>query len=346
MSKEVNSKEEEEIELGSLFAAIGRGFSSLFKSIGTFFKAIFHFIILILLFVKSHFIKIAIAALIGVGLGSFLEFRKEKTFGADLHVQPNFSSTRQLYNTINYYNDLVQQKDTLQLEKTFQISKATAASLKKFEIFPIENENDLIISYNNLVLSVDTLTTKNYSFELFTESFTEYNYKEHTLTVIASKKDVFSKLDAIIISSVVDNKYFSKVKALANENLDRTDALLRQNLVQMDTLRKVYMKVMIEESKKQFTGTNIDLGGAKTATKELELFETSRGINEELKKISKDKSYRSEVINVISNFQPTGYEIKGITKNYGFLLGVLGGILMVCFLLLAKLNKYLNSYRS
>jgi len=44
MSKESQSKEEE-IELGSLFIIIGRGFSNLFRFIGNIFKGIFHFLI-------------------------------------------------------------------------------------------------------------------------------------------------------------------------------------------------------------------------------------------------------------------------------------------------------------
>jgi hypothetical protein len=344
MPKETSSKEEE-IELGSLFIIIGKGFSNLLKFIGNLFKELFHFLIIILLFIKSNFKKIAIAAIIGVVLGSFLEFKKGTTYGATLQVQPNFNSARQLYNNINYYNDLVKQKDTLQLATTFKISKEEASSLKKFEISPIKNANDFLTSYDDLILSVDTLTAKSYSFEAFKRTFTDYDYKVHTVSVIASKNNLFSKLDDVIISSIIDNKYFNKVKTLTNENLNRTDSLLRQNLSQIDSLRKVYMAVMIEESKKLNTGTTIDLGGTKQTTKELELFETNRRINKDLKEISEDKSEKSSVINVISNFQPIGYEIKGIDKNYGVLLGGLGAGLMIVFLLLAQLNGYLNNYK-
>ena len=44
---------EEEVDLGSLFAIIGKGFSNLFQWIGEIFKGIFHFIISILLFLKQ-----------------------------------------------------------------------------------------------------------------------------------------------------------------------------------------------------------------------------------------------------------------------------------------------------
>ena len=344
MPKEPQTKDEE-IELGSLFIIIGKGFSNLFRFIGNIFKGIFHFLILILLFIKENFIKLAIAILIGAVSGTFFELNKEVTYGADLQVQPNFKSSRQLYNNVNYYNDLVKQKDTTSLAEVFNISVTEAASLKKFEISPIKNGNDLLTSYDDLILSVDTLTVKSYSFANFKTTFTDFDYKIHNIHVVATKNDIFSKLDDVIISSVVNNQFFNKVKVLTNENLNRTDSLLKQNLSQLDSLRKVYMTVLIEESKKQNTGTNIDLGGTKKTTKELELFATNREINKDLKEITKDRSEKSEVLNVISNFQPIGYEIKGIDKNYGFLVAGLSLALMVLFLLLKQLNNYLNNYK-
>ncbi|MFN0728523.1 hypothetical protein [Polaribacter gochangensis] len=343
MAKE--SQPKEEIELGSLFIIIGKGFSNLFNFIATFFKGIFHLLILFLLFIKTNIIKLAIAAVIGGFIGTFFEFTKAPTFGADMQVQPNFKSTRQLYNNVNYYNDLVKQEDTITLAKTFNLSIEIAAKLKEFQIYPIKNGNDLLTSYDDLILSVDTLTAKSYSFEAFKNTFTNYDYRIHNIHVVATQNNVFSKLDEVIISSVVNNKFYNKVKRLTNENLNRTDSLLRQNLTQVDSLRRVYMTVLVEESKKENSGTSIDLGGTKTTSKELELFETNRRINKDLKEISEDKSEKSEVLNVISNFQPIGYEIKGIDNNYGFLISGLAVALMIMLLLLKQLNTYLNNYK-
>lgn len=343
MSKESNKNEE--IELGSLFIIIGKGFSNLFNFIGGILKSIFHFLILILLFVKDNLIKLAIAAVLGAIIGTFFEIKKEPTYGADLQVQPNFKSTRQLYNNVNYYNDLVKQKDTVSLAKAFNISVNEASSLKKFIIYPVKNGNDLLTSYDDLILSVDTLTAKSYSFTAFKNTFTDFDYKVHNIHVVATKNNVFSKLDDVIIASIVDNKFFNKVKQLTNENLNRTDSILKQNLTQLDSLRRVYMSVLLEEAKKQNSGTSIDLGGSKKTTKELELFETNRRINEDLRLITKDRTEKSEVLNVISNFQPIGYEIKGIDKNYGVLTAILGIGLMILFLILKRLNNYLNDYK-
>ncbi len=336
---------EEEVDLGSLFVIIGKGFSKFFNFIGSIFKGFFHVIISILIFLKKNIIKIAIAAVLGGVLGIFLETKKANTYSSDLLVQPNFNSAKQLYANVNFYNDLIIQKDIEKIQNTFKVDKETAESLKKITIEPVVNNTDLIKAYNDFIVSVDTTTVKSYSFEEFKTSFTDLDYKIHDIQVIAGKNDVFDKLDEVILSSVVENKYYNRIKELTNENLDRTDSLLRQNLGQVDSLRRVYMQVMLEEAKKQSNGTNIDLGGEKRTTKELELFETNREINSELKAIVRGKSEKYEVINVISNFQPIGTEVKGITKNRVFQLSILGALLMILVLLLLKINNYLNNYK-
>ena len=336
---------QEEVDLGSLFAIIGKGFSNFFTFIATIFKELFHLIISVFLFLKENSVKIGIALIIGLVVGLFLETKKEKTYASDLMVSPNFSSGRQLYDNVNYYNDLVQQKDTLKIQQTFGIDKETAAAIKKFTIKPIRNTSDLIRSYNLFVTTMDTLALQDYTFKDFERSFADLNYHLHEIHVVATKNNVFEKLGEVILASVVQNKYFNRVKELNNENLDRTDSLIRGNLGQTDSLRKVYMQVMLEEAKKESSGTSIDLGGQKASTKELALFDTNRNLNAQLSGILNQKSQKYEVINVISNFQPIGYEIKGVLTNYSFVLGLLGAGLMIFFLLLAQFNVYLTNYK-
>ena len=105
------------------------------------------------------------------------------------------------------------------------------------------------------------------------------------------------------------------------------------------------MQVMLAEAKKTSSGTSIDLGGGNRITKELELFETNRELNDELTEVASEKFNKYEVINVISNFQPVGSEVKGITKNAAFQLSILGVFLMIVVLVFLKVNKYLENYK-
>lgn len=342
---ENNKINEEEVDLGSLFVIIGKGFSKLFNFIGRVLLSLFDYLIQLLLFLKVNVLKIGIGVLIGGLIGLSLEITGETKYLGVLQVQPNFKSTRQLYNNVNYYNDLVKQKEVALLAKTFHINKEEASSLKKFEILPVVNENDILTSYDELILSVDTLTVKSYSFEKFKSMFTEYDYKKHDINVQATKNNIFNKLDKTIIESITDNKYFENLKRINKENLSTTEKLIRKNLSQVDSLHYLYKKVLLEEAQKTSSGTNIDLSKSGTNSKELELFKTNRSLNSDLKRVSQDLTEKSEIINVISNFQPIGHEVKEIKKNKAFQLALIGGALTVFLLILLKLNTYLNGYK-
>ena len=75
MSTDKN-KNEEEVDLGSLFVIIGKGFNHLFNFIGSIFKGIFHFLIITLIFFKQHFLKILASGLLGFIFGAYLDYNK------------------------------------------------------------------------------------------------------------------------------------------------------------------------------------------------------------------------------------------------------------------------------
>ncbi|WP_299713005.1 hypothetical protein [uncultured Tenacibaculum sp.] len=344
-------KESEEVDLGSLFVIIGRGFSKLFNFIGTIFKAIFSFIITSLLFLKANIIKLVIAAVVGGATGIFFEYKSGTKYVADLYVKPNFGSARQLYNNIQFYDDLVSQKlvdqqNNIDLSKIFSISPEDAESLKRFTIQPVINENDILTSFDELMQSVDTSTVKSYSYRKFKETFTEVDYKVHKISVISSKNDVFQKLSTPIISSIINNNYFKTLKGNNKKSLLETDALLRKNLKQTDSLHDLYKKVLLEEAKKTSTGTSINLREKGNASnKELQLFETSLKLNNELIEVNDDLSEKSEIINIVSNFQPIGHKVKEIQKNKGFQFSLLGIVFTIVLLLFLKMNSFLEKYK-
>ena len=270
---------DEEVDLGSLFTVIGKGFKNFFNFIGNIFKGIFHRLILILLFLKLHILKFSVAVLIGGIVGFFLESNKETKFSSNLIVKPNFESTQLLYENINYYNDLVKQQNTKHLASIFKIDTSKAAALRKFEITPLMNSNDIINAYDNFILEVDTLTVKSYDFDNFESSFTDFDYLVHNIEVQATVSDIFTELENTIINSIEKNTFFNKIKNLTKENLNTKDSILKANFIEVDSLRSVYMRAILEGAKNNSNGTNIDLGSKSNITKENDLFEIDRKIN-------------------------------------------------------------------
>ena len=336
---------DEEVDLGSLFTVIGKGFKNFFNFIGNIFKGIFHRLILILLFLKLHILKFSVAVLIGGIVGFFLESNKETKFSSNLIVKPNFESTQLLYENINYYNDLVKQQNTKHLASIFKIDTSKAAALRKFEITPLMNSNDIINAYDNFILEVDTLTVKSYDFDNFESSFTDFDYLVHNIEVQATVSDIFSELENTIINSIEKNTFFNKIKNLTKENLNTKDSILKANFIEVDSLRSVYMRAILEGAKNNSNGTNIELGSKSNITKENDLFEIDRKIIYDLSQTYEDIATKSDVINIISNFKPEGSEIKGITKNLIFIMAVLGFLLTLFIILLFDLNKYLEDYK-
>lgn len=91
-----NQTSEEEVDLASLFYPIGKAGEKAFNFFRDIFLGIFYFVILILLFTEEYFIKLAIASMVGGGIRAYFQYIKDKTFGSDLLLQPDFESTKQL----------------------------------------------------------------------------------------------------------------------------------------------------------------------------------------------------------------------------------------------------------
>jgi len=336
---------DEEIDLGSLFIIIGRGLTKLFSFIGNIFKGIFHFLIECLLFLRKNLVILLIAGIIGAIVGFFLEKKSGTKYEANLTVRPNYNSSRQLYNNIKFYNDAIKEKDYSLLSSVFKISEEEAKSLRSFNIEPFTNENDIITAFDLLATQVDSITFKSYSYDKFNRSFTDYDYEVHKISVVATKNDVFQKLSIPIISSITNNEYFKNLKSSNNENLMRTVSLIQRNLKQADSLHSVYRKAILDKSKTTNSGTNINFEQkTREASSELQLFETTLVLNQNLVMVNHQLSEESKIINIISNFQPIGHKIKEIERNKTFQFSVIGIALTIMFLLIFKLNHYLKNY--
>lgn len=340
-----NIPQDGEVDLGSLFKIIGKGFQNLFNAIGRFFNGIFHYIILGLVFVRNNALKLGLAIFIGALAGLFLDLTQPKQFSSTMIVEPNFKSTQQLYNNINYYHELVKQKDSVLLAEALQISVGEASKLKGFYIEPIKNKNEKYELYNEFAQEIDSTLVKHINRREFYEAFTDFDYNYHIIKVKSLSNTVFKKLSVPIINSVENNSYFKNQKKINDENLLQNEKVLLKSLQEVDTLRKIYNKVMITEAQTQKTGTSITLAEGAKKTSEIELFKESLELNKELITNNTVKSKTTEIINVVSSFSNIGEKERDILKKWTFILGVGSGLVMLLFILLNRLNKYLKEYK-
>jgi hypothetical protein len=339
-----NIPQDDEVDLGNLFKIIGKGFKNLFNAIGQFFKSVFHYFILLLLFLRNNALKLGIAVFIGSVIGLYLDLTLPKQYSSSMIVEPNFKSAQQLYQNINFYHELVKQKDLNLLAQTFQIPVSEASKLKGFYIGPLKNENEKYEFFNDFIEEVDTTTIKNIDIIEFKKGFTDYDYKYHQIKVKSLSNIIFEKLSTPIISSIQNNSYYKYQKKINDENLFQNEKVLVKSLQEVDTLRKIYNEVLITEAKKSEMGTNITLAQGVKKTDELELFNESLKLNEELINNNKEKAETTDILNVVSTFSKVGIKERSLLKKMTAILGLGFGLLMLIFILLKQLNSYLLKY--
>ena len=341
-----NEMNNEEVDLGNLFKIIGKGFKNLFNAVGQFLKSIFHYFILLLLFLRNNALKLGIAMFIGAAIGFYLDLTKPKQFSSTMIVEPNFKSAQQLYKNINFYHELVKQKDSSMLASVLKVPVNEAAKLKGFYIEPIRNENEKYQFFDDFIQEVDTSTVKNINIKEFKNAFTDYDYKYHQIKVVSLNNNIFEKLSLPIIISIENNQYFKTQKKINDENLVQNENVLIKSLQEVDTLRKIYNKVLIIEANKEALGTNITLAQGAKKTNEIQLFKESLELNEELIDNNKEKAETTEILNVVSTFSKVGVKERSLQKKKTFVLGLGLGFVMLAFILFRQLNSYLINYKN
>ena len=336
----------EEVDLGQLFQMIGNGFKKFFNFIGNIFKGIFKIIIHFLLFIQKHFIKFAIAGVVGLAIGVYLDIIKEPKYISTMVVEPNFNSVQQLYNNVNFYNELAISEDSTALAEALDITRSEAGHIKMFSVESYSDENQKVQLFDKFVRSLDTTTQKAIDMEKYLLNFNSLDARFHTISVTATNNTIAKKIQPSIINSISRNDYFNLQKDISDINLNLQDSIYKKQINEIDSLQLLYKKVMIKEADKPMQGTSISLGenGGKE-NKELALINKMEELKTSLVLLNEERANKSSILNVISAFPRRGVEVKGVWNSYKFWIpvGLIGLTLLVLSIL--ELNTYLKNYK-
>lgn len=331
--------------MGVFLTLLGRGIQKVFEFIGSVLLFCFNLVLKFLVFIRLHFKKLAIAALIGATVGSVYQYGfKDRVFESSMTVQPNFGSAVQLYKNIEYYQSLIEQEDLDRLASSLGISREEAQSLTEIEVEPYSNESQKVLSYKEFMASLDSTTVDLVDFNAYSKALPVESFKYHVVRVRSKDKTIFSRIEEPLINSVTENSYYVKVKATSLNNLLAQKKALERSVVELDSLRNLYNKVLLAESTRESSGTSIYMSELGKSTKEIEVFETSVELNRLLSEINGELTEKKDVINVVSSFSSIGMEVRGWFRNHA-MLGLLAGfILTLMVLLLIELNKILKKH--
>ncbi len=344
MSDNTNNTSEE-VDLGKLFKLIGDGFRNMFKAIGNFFGRIFNFLIISLIFLKKHFIKIAVASLLGAGIGYFLEKKTKQVYQSDLIIETNFGSGHELYNQTNNLNSLVEREEYDKLASIFDISKEEAETISGFSIEPFEKEINLIKEFEYYKQHTDTIFTRELTPAAYAKRLQDEDYRLQKITAFSKEQTIFNKLNNGI-SKLAHNKHFEKLLNIKNTELKNKKNILNKNLIEIDSLRKVYKEVALLSAKNtNANGTNINFSDKKAKdSPDMDLFKQTNSILYQLRDVNKEIIRSGFITNTIAEFE-LGYIDNELLSEKWKKYGVLAGLLMILGILALQFNTYLDNYK-
>ncbi len=346
-----NNQPSEEVDLGQLFKAIGNMFDRFFKFIASIFKGIYRFIIMLLMHLYKRLKWYALAIVIGGVLGYYLDKNSDTLYGANMFIETNFKSARQVYENMLQLNQLAyNDKDSVKLAQIFKISVSEAAHLKGFYIDPDIDENFIIEKFSEYYTQLDSTTKADVTYLKFKESLTKYNFKTHRIGVASTDKTIYKKIENELINQLAINPYLHELANVSKENFEREEKALSEQITKTDSLVNEYLKIRINESEKEpvaGSGTNLYMGSAENSgnliVDESKVLEKRLALESKLRDVYEQKASQSQVINIISDFPETGYDISSWKDKNKFKLPIAFFLITFFGFILFGLGKYLNS---
>lgn len=336
---------DDEIDLNQLLIIIGNGFTKVLNFFKSILIGLFTFLMKTLLFFRYNFKKLAFTAILGAVVGGVYQYAiRAPQYESSMTIEPNFGSAVQLYKNIEHYLSLIEQDDHDRLASSLKISPEEAENISWIGVKPYSNENQIMLSYKGFIERLDTNTVKLIDYETWAKKQPVESFKYHVVKIVAKDKFIFTKLEKPIIASIVDNTYYDKVKKTAYLNLISKKATLENSMIELDSLRILYKKLLLAESMKEASGTNIFMSDIGKNNKEVALFDKYMTMNEQLIDVNKKLTEENEVVNVVSSFNAVGMRVNDWYKNYA-VLGFIGGFsIMFLYIGLKGLGKFLDGY--
>lgn len=336
---------EEEIDLAEVFSLFGSVVGKLVASIKKLSNLLFFIFVKSLFFFRNNVIIIFASTLIGGVIGGVYNYNYSvPTYLSTMLVEPNFGSSSQLYQDVEFYKGLISDGNIDKLATSLSITKEDASNIVNIEIEPKTDANTTLQQYARFVSTLDSTGTSMITFEQYVEDRPQEAFDIQKIIVTSRDKYIFEKLQNPIINRVTNNPYFLKKRKLTEKQLHLEEKAILFSLSQLDTLKNLYHTTMIAESRKVNSGININMGSKTESNKEIVVFEKHIELNKMLVGVYGALAKREKVVDVVNGFGSVGVKIGGLRKN-GLIMGVLlSFVLSSLVLILWSLDKWLKQY--
>ena len=338
----------EEVDLGQLFNAIGKLFEKLFSFIGSIFKGILSAIIYVLKPLVEYFKLVVVVLIITFIVGYIYENTAEPVYFSKMVVKPHFDSKYQLSSNIDYFNSLIGSGNLTELSNIFEIDTLDAKELVGFELEPgPETQNDLFVEYNRYVKSIDTSLVDELSYVEYIKNRDLLSGSLFAIKAKSFKIDIFPKLHEGF-RKTFENDFSKHQKKIRDTTAYIQRVSYTTELSRLDSIQKTYLQVLKNQS--QNNKLSLGISGAlplqeeKTATKEYELFLKEQEIRRLLNELDQSVAEEDTYFDVLSSFVKVGSIEHTFKRRYSIVFPALAIVLLLLSFLVAKVFNFIKNY--
>lgn len=335
---------QEEIDLGTLFSQIGKMFSNFFNFFVNIFKTLFHYLIVLLLFIRKNALVLGLATLIGVVVGFLLDLDRKPVYKSEMSVKTNYGSANLLYKQIDIINSMISDGDSTKTAKILKLKLSQASKLQSISIEPSEPEKNALLDYDWYMQNTDTIYTRDFEFKDFLKRMSEVDLKNHKITAFTTLPIELNIDEGI--KNMVNSEYYIRLEKDRIEENKLKRGVLVKSINQIDSIRKRYKEVALIRAKKTTDNqANLSLTaeGARPRNHDYDLYTMSFNALKELEILDKRIFDNEEIISILSSLNKSQIEDKLFNKRW-LRYGLLGFLLSFLVILSLQFNHYLNKY--
>ncbi|MDR1876266.1 MAG: hypothetical protein LBQ84_01435 [Flavobacteriaceae bacterium] len=323
-----NQNQNQETDILVLLDYFKNGFKKIFTGIGDLFKSGLNIIIGFFILLKRHAILVLICVIVFTVIGYFNKIILPPSYNYEMVVQPNFNSTKSLYQLIDSYGKLAGTDDKF-FKNIIQVKVAPVKSFKNdiSVFYKIINDN------NN-----DTIFSRQYKIENFRKNITALDYPSQTISIKSSSPLSTEEIKNKIIIPLETSPLYSQIKNAYLKSIDIKEKYYINNLQRIDTL----LASREEDRLKTATPTLSIKGEAKNNIEE-DLLKRSVELTKELAYLEIEKAVNSNVIQIVS--EPQLEENKSpLIRRDTLSFAIYGFIFSIVIIFLIQFIKYLNKF--
>ncbi|WP_289043755.1 hypothetical protein [uncultured Olleya sp.] len=355
MSQELPNKNDnnksEEVDLLVFFNLIGSAFGKVYSFFEKIAMTIYKLIIAILKHLFNSAKWYALGLVLSFTLGYLIDSYKEKSYGANMFVNTNFNSSRQVYENIKNLSQLAtKDEDYKEIAAQLQISEEDASTIKGFFIEPDIDQNTQLKLYVEYKSGLDSASMAESTFKDYIKGLNNYSFDTHKIGVLSTNKNVFKHLKTNFVDFLRENPYLDSLKQTNLLNIKERINDINDQMVILDSLKNSYLAIRFKESEKSVetpggNGTNLYLGNSQPnelLVDESKITSLLYNLSKEKTDLEKEYLLNQNVIDVISDFPASGYDMSVWTDYKKIMLPIATFILIFITIMIMSLNRFLK----